>query len=92
MANVINDKTLVPIFYVAVTLATVVGAIAWLTEIRSLAKTNTDQILKLERVVIDINNSLASYRTRLWESIRTQDKRLARIEGKLDVLLGSEKR
>ena len=77
-----GPNTLIPVSV----LVAVVGGVFWLTSIFVLAENNADAIISLKKEVQLTNDSRAEYRRRLWEAIRKQDARLARIEGKLDVI------
>lgn len=85
--NMLSSETFIPIVWVGTIIIVLIGGILWLTEIRGVAVANKDSIKRIEQEVTDINETRAAYRTRIWESIRSQDKRLARIEGKIDILI-----
>ena len=82
--TILNQHTLIPVSVLLI----VVGGVFWLTSIFVLAETNATAIIELRDDIALTNKSRAAYRQRLWEAIRSQDARLARIEGKLDVITG----
>lgn len=88
----ITKDTLVPIGVVSGFLIILIGGVLWLSEIRSIAASNKEQIIAIHEDIDEINDSRAEYRKRLWESIRRQDERLARIEGKLQVIYDTLKK
>ena len=83
----ISRETLVPLGAAIAALVIVIGGILWLTEIFAIANSNLEKIDRIESEIGKIEESRTYYRSRLWESIWNQDERLARIEGKLDVLI-----
>lgn len=70
-----------------VSLPLIVGVIAWLTTMFSYTQQNAEAISMIRKEVSAINDSRDGYRKHMWDSIRDQDKRLARMEGKIDALL-----
>lgn len=80
--TVFTASTLIPVSVLLV----VVGGVFWLSTMYAMAVGNAAAITKLHEQIEDTNSSRAAYRSRIWEAIRDQDKRLASIEGKLDVI------
>ena len=68
---VISKSTLVPLSLVATVIFVLVGGILWLTDIRGIAKANWIRISDIQQDLKDLGD---------------QNERLARIEGKLDVI------
>jgi predicted type IV restriction endonuclease len=62
-----------------------IGGVVWLTELHSIAKDNHDQILSIQ---MDLDNSKDKIEVRLNDL----EERLARIEGKIDMLVEHRKR
>jgi hypothetical protein len=65
-------------------LAILIGGVAWLTELHSIAKDNREQIAIIR---MDFDNSKDKIELRLNDL----EKRLARIEGKIDMLVENGK-
>lgn len=82
----ITQETLLPMGLVITAIIVLVGGILWLTEIRSLAAQNSREIMKIEKTLDQLNNEHLILKQRLFDRINSQDKRLARIEGKLEVI------
>jgi len=82
----ITRDTLIPVGTVVTAIAVLVGGILWLTEIRSIAAQNSREILKIEDTLDKLNRENFILKQRLFDRINSQDKRLARIEGKLEVI------
>lgn len=80
--RIINQHTLIPLSGIAVAM----GAVFWLTNVYASVLSNTAAVKELKSSVQSTDDSRAEYRQRLWQAIRSQDKRLAVIEGKLDVI------
>lgn len=72
----LGKDTLVPVGAVLTIIIVLIGGILWLTEIRSIAAQNQDEIS-------DIKDSL--------RVINSVDQRLSRMEGKLEIIYDSVK-
>ena len=79
----ISERTALPLSVVAVILVTVVGGVLWLSEIRALAIRNSERINVIEASIEATRN----YRAEIWRSVTDQEKRLGRIEGKIDTIV-----
>lgn len=82
----ITEATLLPISLVIAML----GGAAWLTKMYSIAADNKLQIAAIYEDLDEVEASRNFRRSQLWDRINDQDKRLARIEGKIDILLKIE--
>ncbi len=57
-----------------------VGGVAWLTNLNDIAKRN-------EKDIQDFKNEFHSFEIKAHERLNYMDERLARIEGKIDIML-----
>lgn len=60
------------------------GGIAWLTSLHNIAQTN-------EREISFLKKDFDQFRTGIYLKISTLDERMARIEGKLDIVINDRK-
>jgi hypothetical protein len=79
----ITAETMLPISLLGV----VAGGIFWLSVLYVNVEHATAEIAGIKEEIHNVNNSRASYRSKLWANQRDIDRRLAKIEGKLDFLI-----
>jgi hypothetical protein len=75
--------TMVPISIFGV----LAGGIFWLSTMYTQVVNARHEIEGIKQHISEINESRADYRSKLWHNQRSIDRRLSKIEGKIDFLV-----
>lgn len=85
----IDKDTLIPLSVLTSVIVIIVGAISWLTGIFLTAQANAEDIKKLQLLYEADQLTQSKYRKTLHSKIDRANERLARIEGKLIVIINN---
>jgi hypothetical protein len=83
MGQKLTTDTMIPISIFGV----LAGGIFWLSVMYENTSHATSEIEVIKKQIADVNKSRASYRSKLWENQRQIDRRLSKIEGKIDFIV-----